>query len=225
MEKKMENPNTNSERRAVTGFTGLQFKAIGKILLTQGPVDSLTIQADPEIRVRIHTEVKEGVLMVTYDSDWKDWTGFNLIDKGMTLFTITMREIQSLSISGVGNLDVAEVTADKLNVSLSGPGSITIGSLTVNNLVVDMAGVGAVDLGGKCLEQTVHLSGAGNYKAPRLESDRATVKLSGVGNATVWVKEALDVNIPGAGAVEYYGSPQISQKISGIGVLKYLGNR
>ncbi len=221
----MENPNNNIETRPLTGFTNLQFKAIGKILLSLGPADSLTIQADPEIRARIHTEVKDGVLVVTYDSDWKDWTGFNLIDKGMTLFTITMREVQSLSISGVGNLDAAAITADKLNISLSGPGSITIGSLTVNNLVVDMAGVGAVDLGGRCLEQTVTLSGAGNYKAPRLESDRATIKLAGVGNATVWVKETLEANIPGAGGIEYYGSPQISQKISGIGVLKYLGNR
>lgn len=221
----MENPNSNLENRPVTAFSSLQFKAIGKILLTQGPTDSLSIQADPEIRARVHTEIKDGVLVVTYDSDWKDWTGFNLIDKGLTLFTITMREIKSLAISGVGNLDAAAVTADQLSLSLSGPGSITIGALTVNQLQVDMAGVGAVDLGGRCLEQTVHLSGAGNYKAPRLESDRASVKLSGVGNATVWVKENLDANIPGAGAVEYYGSPQISQKISGIGVLKYLGNR
>ena len=29
----------------------------------------------------------------------------------------------------------------------------------------------------------------------------------------------------GAGVVEYYGSPAITQRNSGLGVLKYLGNR
>ena len=102
---------------------------------------------------------------------------------------------------------------------------MTIGNLTINSLKVDMSGVGTIDVAGKCSEQNLDLSGAGSYKAPRLETEQTTVKLSGVGNATVWANGMLYANISGAGAVEYYGSPKITQNISGIGVLKYLGNR
>ncbi|MRR29049.1 DUF2807 domain-containing protein [bacterium] len=221
----MDNTNINTESRPVSGCTGLQFKAVGKIIVKQGDNEGLTIQADPEIRSRVHTEVKEGILVISYDSDWKDWTGFNFIDKGVATFSLTLKDIKSLAISGVGNLDSAEIISDSLTLSLSGPATMTFGTLTVNSLKVDMSGVGSIDLAGKCLEQNISLSGAGSYKASRLESERATVKLSGVGSATILVSESLDASISGAGAVEYYGNPKISQRISGIGVLKYLGTR
>ncbi len=221
----MEQQDNNSEIRPLTGFSGIQFKAIGKILLNQGPADAISIQADPEIRARIQTEVKNGVLEIKYFSDWKDWTGINLIDKGVPTFNITMQEIKSIQLTGVANLDAASIVVDALDLKVSGPATVTVGTLTVNRLLVEMSGVGSVDLAGKCLEQTVTLSGAGNYQTSRLESERASVKLSGVGSATVWAKESLDVNISGAGSVEYYGPVQVSQKITGIGVLKYLGDR
>lgn len=221
----MENPNHDQETRQVSGFNSLQFRAIGKVILTQGDVESLTIHADPEIRKRVHTEVKDNVLVISYDSDWKDWTGINIIDKGTPVFNLTMREIKSLSISGVGNLDAASVKSDDLTLALSGPATITVGTLTANSIKVDMSGVGSIDVAGKCLEQSLQLSGAGSYKASRLETEQTMVKLSGVGSATIWVNGSLDVNISGAGAVEYYGNAKIAQKISGIGVLKYLGNR
>jgi hypothetical protein len=221
----MENTNNNTENRPVSGITGLHFRAVGKIILTQGNEESLTIQGDPEVRSRIGTEIHEGVLVITYNSDWRDWTGISLIDKGITTFHLTMKEIRSIAVAGVGSLDSAMIHSDDLSLTVSGPATMTFGTLNVNRLEVEMSGVGSIDLAGKCQEQLVNLSGAGNYKATRLESEKTTVNLSGVGNAAIWANEALDANISGAGGVEYYGNAKITQKISGIGVLKYLGNR
>jgi hypothetical protein len=222
---KMENTNLNQEVRPVAGFTSLQFKAIGKIVLSQGAQESLMIQADPEIQSRIHTEVKEGVLYINYDTDWKDWTGFRLVDKGPIIFNLVMKDISSLALSGVGSLDAAEINSDALTLSLSGPGTITIGTVKVNVLNVDVSGVGSIDVAGTCAEQSVKLSGAGNFKGSRMQAARVTVKLSGVGNATVWAAETLDASISGAGVIEYYGEAKVTQNFSGLGVLKYLGNR
>jgi hypothetical protein len=221
----MENQNNYDETRPIAGISGLKFRAVGKINLTQGDTESLVIHADPEVRSRIRTEILDGILVISYDSDWKDWTGINFLDKGITSFNLTMKEINSLTISGVGNLDAPSITTGSLSLSLSGPATITIGTLQVNSLSVEMSGVGSIDVAGKCADQSIALSGAGSYKSPRLETERTSVKLSGVGNATIWAKESLDADISGAGAVEYYGAAKITQKISGIGVLKYLGNR
>ncbi len=62
-------------------------------------------------------------------------------------------------------------------------------------------------------------------KGSRLSSARSTVKLSGVGNATVWASESLDATLSGAGVIEYYGDAKVTQKVSGLGVIKYLGAR
>jgi hypothetical protein len=221
----MENQTNYDETRPIAGITGLKFRAVGKINLIQGETETLTIHADPEVRSRIHTEIIDGVLVISYESDWKDWTGLNFIDKGVTRFDLTLKEIKTLTLSGVGNLDAPSIHSDSLALTLSGPATITVGSLEVNSLKVEMSGVGSIDVAGKCTEQSITLSGAGSYKAPRLESAKTAVKLSGVGNATIWAKDSLEADISGAGAVEYFGTPQISQKISGIGVLKYLGSR
>ncbi len=221
----MENPNLNQEVVPVSGFSGIQFKAVGKILLSQGVTDSLTIEADPETRSHIHTEVIDGVLRITQDTDWRDWTGFRLIDRGLTTFHVVMKDIKSLAISGVGTLDCAEIKSDALALSISGPGTMTIGTVKLSTLNVDISGVGSVDVAGTCADLTVSLSGAANYKGSRLSSARSTVKLSGVGNATVWASESLDATLSGAGAIEYYGDAKVTQKVSGLGVIKYLGAR
>lgn len=221
----MENSTNNQVVIPVSGFNGLQFRSVGKILLTQGETEGLTIQADPEILGRIHSEVKDGVLWITQDTDWKDWTGFRIVDKGFTTYQIAMKEIKSLAISGVGNLDCPEIKSDTLSLTLSGPGTMTIGTLKVDSLKIDISGVGSMDIAGSCTEQTVSLSGAGNYKGSRMESTRSIVKLSGVGNAVIWANESLDASLSGAGVIEYYGDAKVTQKVSGLGVIKYLGAR
>jgi hypothetical protein len=221
----MDNSSVQQEVIAVSGFSGINFKAVGKIMLSQGESESLTIQADPEVRERIHTEVKDGVLHITQETDWKDWTGFRLIDKGMVTFHVVMKEINSLKIAGVGSVDCAEINTDALSLTISGPGTLTIGTVKANTLNVEISGVGSVDIAGSCVEQNLMLSGAGNYQGARMESARTTAKLSGVGNARLWANETMDATISGVGGIEYYGEAKVTQRVSGLGVIKYLGAR
>jgi len=221
----MTNQPENQEVIPVSGFNGIHFKAVGKIMLSQGETEGLTIQADPEVRARIHTEVKDGILWITQETDWKDWTGFRLIDKGMTIYHVTMKEIKSLTVSGVGSVDSAEINSDSLSFTLSGPGTVTVGNVKANTLNLEISGVGSVDIAGKCTEQYLTLSGAGSYQGTRMETQRTIIKLSGVGNARVWANEMLDATISGAGGIEYYGEAKVNQKVSGLGVIKYLGAR
>ena len=37
--------------------------------------------------------------------------------------------------------------------------------------------------------------------------------------ATVWVVESLDATISGAGNIEYYGDPQVTQQVTGLGAI------
>ncbi|MCX6055941.1 MAG: DUF2807 domain-containing protein [Chloroflexi bacterium] len=221
----MVDQNSDREVREVAGFTAVLFKAAGKIVLTQGQTEGLEIQADAEVRSRIHHEVKDGVLILTYDADWLDWTGLRLVAGGLAIYHLSMKEIRSLRFSGVGALDAAEINGDTLTLNLVGSGRIKIGSVKVNGLNVDISGVGTVDVAGECADLNVKLDGAGSFRASRLKSNHSKVNLSGVGSATVWAKENLDVTISGVGTVEYYGAPQISQKVSGIGTIKLHGNR
>ena len=221
----MSEQNLNQEKRDVSGFNNLDFRGVGKIELIQGDHEELIIDAPQEVRERIRTEVKNGTLVISYESDWKDWTGIRFLEGDKVTFHLMMREINTIGIAGVGNLDSALINTGSLTVSLSGPGTFTVGTVNASMVNLKLSGVGSVDVAGQTQDLAIELSGAGSVRAPRLKAEKASVRLSGVGSATIWAVSSLDASLSGAGVIEYYGSPQIHESRSGVGVLKYLGNR
>jgi len=185
----MTDQMSTEEKRDVSGFNALVFKGMGRVDLVQGDHEELVIEAQPEIRSRIQTTVENGTLLIDYNEDWKDWTGFRTLSGDKIRFRLMMREITSLSLAGVGSLDSARVEAPALSLAISGPGLMTIGTLKANRLDASLAGVGSLDVAGSVDEVNITLSGAGSYKAGRLESVKTDIRLSGVGTATVWAKE------------------------------------
>jgi predicted tellurium resistance membrane protein TerC len=212
-----------SETRKFTGLTGVHQKGVGVLLITQGDKDELRIEASPEIRERIITEVKDGILVIRHDNDFVDWLRVWTHSADPLRFFLTIRDIRTLKLSGAGKVKAPAIKGDSLEMINSGAGSQSIDDLAVNAFKVELSGAGSMDVAGKVNEQTVKLSGAGSYNAAKLESRSAEVKLSGVGSATVWASEILDVNLSGIGSVEYYGGPQVTKKVSGLGSLKALG--
>lgn len=191
----------------------------------QGGHEELEIEAQPEIRSRIRTIVEGNILTIDYDEDWKDWTGIRALSGDKIRFRLIMREIVGLSIAGVGNLDCPKIESENLDLAISDAVCLPSvwwkrsGFLSPFQALVPWALAGRTD------RLMWRSAGAGSFKAPRLEAGVASVRLTGVGSATVWAKDVLNAHISGAGVIEYYGSPKIAQSNTGLGVLKFMGNR
>jgi len=71
----------------------------------------------------------------------------------------------------------------------------------------------------------VRLDGAGNYQGADLASRSTAIEINGLGNGIVRASETLHITINGGGTVSYYGSPQVSQSITGLGDIKNLGEK
>ncbi len=111
---------------------------------------------------------------------------------------ISVKFIDSVSLTGSGNLDVSNISADQTKVELSGSGNIT------------MAGTA------KSLQAT--LTGSGNITCSDLPVQSATARLSGSGNITVNASQSLDASITGSGNIKYRGNPaKVNQSVSGSG--------
>lgn len=190
------------EERSVSGFDHVSFEGIGKIVITQGDEERLTVEAEDNIISHIDTKVRGQTLQISFDTE--RWEKIIRPTKPIR-FYLTVTDLQALFLTGLGNIDVQEIEADRLDVSLSGAGSIS--------------------LSGSVQEQDINVSGAGAYDAADLVSEVADINLSGAGSATVWVTEMLDVNISGLGSVSYYGDPTIEQSVSGLGNIQSLGDR
>jgi hypothetical protein len=214
-----------SETRVFNNLTGVHHKGVGTLLITQGDKDELRIEAAPEIRERIVTDVREGVLVIRHDNDFVDWMRMWTHSMDPLRLFLTIRDIQTIKLSGAGTIKVPSVKSDSLDLTNSGAGAQTIENLEARTFKAELSGAGSMEIAGKTDDQTVKLSGAGSYNATRLDSRSAEIKLSGVGSAHVWVRESMNANLSGIGSIEYYGEPQVTKKVSGLGSLKALGKK
>lgn len=192
------------------------FGGIGELVVTQGDRDRLTVSAEDNLIHDFEIAVEDGSLVITLDDVPPEPTK-------PILFNLTVRELDRVELAGVGTINVPDLSASTFNVNVSGTGSLAISRLMAEQLIVNGSGAGRIEIAGQVMGQQVSLSGAGQYLASDLQSQSATIDLSGIGNAILWATNRLAINLSGAGSIQYYGTPNISRDVSGYGSIDYLG--
>jgi len=205
----------DSEERSVSDFRKVQFSGIGTLYIDHGDVETLIVEADDNLLEYIETEVLNEVLYI----DLRE--GVNINPKEKITYHLTIKDLDDISISGVGNVKAPDLESKKFNIDLSGASNIEINQLIASELHVRLSGVGNISIkGGQIINQDIRISGSGSYSASNLESNVVKIDLSGLGSASVWATEELTVNISGAGKVDYAGQPSVNSNISGVGKLE-----
>jgi hypothetical protein len=209
-----------SENRDVSGFTAIEFSTFGKVNIMQGDKESLNISGPDNLVPEISTTVRTGTLIIkTIDNI----TVPTLSSENMLTFTIVVKDLTSLAVSGAGDIQIETLSTPSLKINLSGAGKIQQNQITTDNLNISLSGVGGIDITGQATQATIDISGAGNVNAADLQIQTANVTISGLGGATLWVIDQLTGNISGAGNVSYYGNPQANTNSPGIGKFQSLG--
>ena len=123
----------------------------------------------------------------------------------------------------LGAVDQGEKDDLVFKAENSGSDNITVESIVAHKLEAELSSLGSIHVKeGQVDEQSITLGGSGNYEARRLKSDRAKVKISSIGSATLAVSERLEAEINDSGGVSYIGSPEIKQEGDGPGELKQI---
>ena len=216
------------EDRNVSGFDRILVTGAGRLILTQGDSESLSIETDDNLMEYIKTEVVGDTLEIGFEDDVvlsSNGGGIGLDPTDGFIFRISVIDLQEISISGAADIEMEKIKTDQLDIDLSGAGLVAIDDLDASTLNVHISGAGDVNVVGRVVSQVVMLSGLGRYQAFNLESQEASVTISGAGGAEVWVTESLDVSISGAGDVKYYGSPSVNPNISGVGRIQSEGDK
>lgn len=220
--------NVIVEDRKVSGFDKILVTGAGKIIITQGDSESLSIETDDNLMEYIVTKVNGKTLEIGFKDDtvFPSGGGQTALDpsEGFT-FRVNVIDLEAILLSGAAKFEVEKLKTDQLSINLSGAGDVNVGDLNANQLDVVVSGAGDVEIVGKVEIQNILMSGFGRYQAFDLESQDAAVTISGVGGAEVWATETLDVVISGAGDVKYYGSPTVNQEISGLGRIQNQGDK
>jgi hypothetical protein len=203
----------------VEGFSSVDLATVGKLVVETGETETLHVEAEENLLKYFEVKVHDGELKIS------DRENINLVPTKGVFFYLTVRELETITISGLGDVDLPAIEAPEFSVEISGGGNVDIEQLTVDVLKVEISGLGDLSVdGGTVGQQEIVIAGGGNYGARHLDSAVANVQVNGLGKATVRVSDRLDVTISGGGSVEYFGDPDVDQDISGVGHVKRIGD-
>ncbi|UCH60990.1 MAG: DUF2807 domain-containing protein [Anaerolineales bacterium] len=211
--------NVISETRQVSNFDRITLSGSGKVIVTQGGSESLSIDTDDNLLKHLDVKVENGTLKLGFKP------GVNIMSYTQLVFYVGVDDLASLAISGSGDFESDRLETDRLEATVSGSGDIQIADLSANELSVTISGSGEIDLAGEVNAQDVNISGSGKYLAGDVCSPLVEVSVSGSGEATICATERLDSRISGSGSVNYYGRPSINTSGGGSGRLNSLGDK
>lgn len=184
--------NVVAENRDVRGFSSIDLRGSGNVNVNFGPTESVIVEADENIVPLIETTVSNGKLII------RNRPNVSITVSNPIRINVTMKSINGITMSGSGNINVADLIGQDLLVALTGSGDITVN--------------------GKADTVNIQLPGSGNILCKELKANSATVTLNGSGNITVYASESLDASIRGSGTINYAGNPaQINKSIPGSG--------
>jgi hypothetical protein len=212
-----------TEERDVSGFTGIDMSTFGKVVLTQGEDESLTIKGSDNVVPLVKTTVRGGVLTIEMDENINP-LGVNNAEEVLS-FKITVKDLSSLALSGLAEVEMASLSTSTLTLDMSGAGHVLLSELAAQDVDITVSGLGGIEVAGEATHATIDIPGAGEVDAGDLECQTADVTISGLGTATVWVTDELTGTISGAGNVRYYGDPATNTESTGVGQFESLGSK
>lgn len=180
------------QKRDVSAFTSISTEGAFNIDVVCQKAQSLEIEGDDNILSFISTEVTNGVLRLKNDKNYS-------VSQPVTV-KISVPNIDGLTVSGAGMIDVSGLKNDKFEIDSEGAPQIKVSGITK---VVD-----------------IDTSGAAKIDTHNLHAAKGVVDSKGVSKIDVDVKDQLDVTISGPSVVTYEGDPSINKTIHGPGKLE-----
>jgi hypothetical protein len=195
------NGNIRTEKRNTPNFNAVKTSGSIDIDISSGDAYSVSVEDDDNILQYVVTDVHDGTLNVHY----KD--GYSIISDHAKVY-VTAPSLDKLSVSGSGNIATQGMLKNsrQIEMNVSGSGDI---KAQVDAPVTDISigGSGNISLTGHTKDFTSSISGSGDVNCGGLESENATVKIAGSGNAHVFASVHLSATVVGSGNVYYRGNP------------------
>lgn len=193
----------NVEVRNIPSFESVIISGGIDVYFTKGQQEVVAVSASNEnSRNRIVTEVKNGVLKISYQSNGPRIR----LDEKLKVY-ISYTQLESITSSGACNINFAETLAtEDLRVKLSGA-SMMSAALNITNLSLDLSGASTVKLSGNVKNLKLDCSGASDVKSYDLAVENCVASLSGASDTRLMVMNSIKVKASGASTFFYKGNP------------------
>ena len=198
--------------RTMPDFHSVHMTTAGKVYVTLGAEQEVSVTVDDNIQEYVTTSVSGGALVIGIKP------GSQLSNFDLTV-NITITDLEGLSTSSAGSIESKnKFVADFVTLALSSAGSIRL-NLEADELNSVLSSAGNLTLSGSVVNHQAWVSSAGNLRAFDMITDTTIVNVSSAGNAEVYVTKLLEATITSVGSVFYKGNPEIRQTVTSLGTL------
>ena len=211
---------TAPQLRPVASFHAVEVGNGIELRLAAGPTQRVEASADtPELLARIKTEVRDGVLKITFDREMGDLWSKKVNTRDLRV-SVTAAALTGLQANSGANAEVVGAYAtDKLTLGVSS-GATLRGDFTANSLDASVSSGGVATVTGKIQRLEVQASSGGVFKGGDLQAKACDASASSGGTVAVAVQESLTANASSGGDVRYSGSPRVTKRTSSGGSVK-----
>lgn len=203
--------DTRTENREIGDASAVVLRGAGDVTIRLGDSPSLTVTGGENVLERLTTEVEGDALVIDLQR------GPIVVGARDLVFDITLTSLESVLISGSGDMTAEFGDADDVTLEIRGSGEIETDELDATTVRASISGSGSIVPSGTTDELQVNVDGSGDVDASELSADSARVVLSGSGEISVDASESLEVVLSGSGTVRYSGRPEIRSTVSGSG--------
>jgi hypothetical protein len=207
------NGNVIKQERKVSSFDAIDVSGAFDVFLSQGPTQSVFIEADENLMSVIKTGVFGSTLRIENSKPIHN-------AKSLKVY-ITVKELRSIEVSGAVDIQTeTKFTQNELSIEISGATDAKL-DLAVQKLEVNSSGGCKLMLTGMANTFDLDVSGAVDVRAFELLTENVSIDISGAGEAEVNVTKELKADVSGAANVKYKGSPaKVLTDVSGAGSVK-----
>ena len=209
--------NVVEETRPVSGVTGVDLATIGTVIIQVGNNESLRIEAEDNLMKYFETDVRGGTLRIRTTP-----LAVNLRPTKPVHFFLTVKDLERVSISGSGDIQVPDLETKEFRVDIGGSGDVSMGDLNADRLEIDIGGSGDVNTARvKVPTFRVKINGSGDITVSELGAEDLSLNINGSGNLRIddgtVVDQEIDINGSGDFRADDLASKNVYIRIGGSG--------
>jgi len=197
-----------SEKRSLSGFTGIDAGGAIELQVTQGNNFSVEVQTDDNIMPFVQTTVEDGTLHI-FTKDHSD------INETTIIVKVSLPKLESLALSGASKGTASQVNTDDLHLKVSGASKLSLEG-TAKKVDITASGASKLSINGTAVDVACKVSGASSVKAQEFKAQNVKVDCSGASKSQVYASSTIAIDASGASSVAYSGTATVtSQETSG----------
>jgi hypothetical protein len=197
------------EEREVSDFTGVSLTTFGNLYIETGDEETLRIEAEDNLIRYLEAYVFGDTLKI------KTREMVSLYPTRPVNFYLTVRELDTIVVSGSGDVKAPDLEAERVSIIISGSGDVETGRLEADEVRMQVSGSGSLDIiGSKVEKQRVLISGNGDVNLGELEAGIIEVKITGSGSLNVSGGEVEQQQVVISGSGDYEAKRLTSHEAS-----------